>query len=229
MWKISHLICILMKSPLVKSLVLWKSSMILIVVSKAMKLSPSLDICLLRNFGMGGPNVNLSFQRQLISVFTENYETAIIKLGTCPLHKVNTAFGNTVARICKPFDVDQFAMGMHFFCDFAAVGEVIDVMAKHLKMASLQPRGISILGKKKALLDKSTPILMAFLVFVAKEFNAFIITLQALLQKFVNLQKSLNCKTSLFLLTCKSGFTESFGSTMSVHVVLTDFVILPQL
>ena len=98
---------------------------------------------------MGGPNVNLSFQRQIISVLTENYETAIIKLGTCPLHKVNTAFGNTVAQICKMFDVDQFAMGMHFFCDFAVVGEVSDVIAKHLKMASLQPRGISILGKKK--------------------------------------------------------------------------------
>lgn len=75
----------------------------------------SLDVCLLMNLGMDGPTVNLSFQRQLISMLADDYETLIVNLGTCPLHKVNTAIGNVIAQIGKLFDADQFAIDVHFF------------------------------------------------------------------------------------------------------------------
>ena len=71
-------------------------------------------------------------------MLAENYETAIINLGTCSLHKVNSAFGNAVAQICKLFGVDQFAIDVYIFFkhsvgrgDFPAVGEVTDAIAKY--------------------------------------------------------------------------------------------------
>ena len=133
MWKISHFISILIKPPLAN----WKRRQYgayrmyskpknnKIITShcpaadvlqhfQTFVFKLSLDVCLLTNLWMNGSNVNLSFQRKLISVLVENFETEIITIETCPFYKVNTAFGNAVAQIHKLIDVDQFAIGMHF-------------------------------------------------------------------------------------------------------------------
>lgn len=133
MWKISHFISILIKPPLAN----WKRRQYgayhmyckpknnKIITShcpaadvlqhfQTFVFKLSLDVCLLINLWMNGSNVNLSFQRKLISVLVENFETEIITIETCPFYKVNTAFGNAVAQIHKLIDVDQFAIGVHF-------------------------------------------------------------------------------------------------------------------
>lgn len=100
----------------------------------------SLDLNYLMNLGMDGPYVNLSFQRKLVAMLERNDGTLIIDIGSCPLHKVNTAFSNAIAAISKHFDVDQFAIDLHFFFkysagrreDYATVGEVTDLIAQNL-------------------------------------------------------------------------------------------------
>ena len=133
MWKISHFVSIFIKPPLAN----WKSKQYgaycmyckpknneiitshcptadVIQHFQTFVFKVSLDVCLLINLWMDGPNVNLSFQRKLISMLVENFETVIIDIGTCPFHKVNTDFGNAVAQIHKLIDEDQFAIGVHF-------------------------------------------------------------------------------------------------------------------
>lgn len=80
-----------------------------------------LDIKYMLHLGMDGPNVNKKFQRLLL----ENIEnTTFLDIGTCPLHIVHNAFRKGVSSL--QFNVDQFALDIHFFLNCLQVaGQII--------------------------------------------------------------------------------------------------------
>ena len=55
---------------------------------------------------MDGPNVNLSFEKKLLTKLEEDMGTTFLKLGTCSLHPVHTAFRKGITK--TPFDYDKF-------------------------------------------------------------------------------------------------------------------------
>ena len=68
-----------------------------------------LDLTLMLSLGMDGPNVNLSFQNQLLK------ELTIVTLGTCPLHRGSTGFGKAILSIkASVVDLDEMATDLHF-------------------------------------------------------------------------------------------------------------------
>ena len=73
------------------------------------------------NLGMDRPNFNLSFKGQLISM-----------LGTCALQKLNLVLGDAVAEIHKLFDVDQFALNLHFSLNILLVGDMLLLFGRPL-------------------------------------------------------------------------------------------------
>ena len=79
-----------------------------------------LDIKYMLHLGMDGPNVNKKFQRLLL----ENIEnTTFLDIGTCPLRIVHNAFKKGVSSL--QFNVDQFALDIHFFFNCLQVAEQI--------------------------------------------------------------------------------------------------------
>jgi hypothetical protein len=90
------------------------------------------------SLGMDGPNVNLLFQTNLLK------EVKIVKMGSCPLHTVNTGFGKAVLALKTTVaDFDQVAIDFHFFFKHSAArreqfvkceeltGEVVKMMERH--------------------------------------------------------------------------------------------------
>lgn len=98
-----------------------------------------LDSSFLLHLGMDGPNVNLSFQRKLIDNLTSEHGTSILKLGSCSLHPVHTAYRKGIAKI--PFDVDSFFHDLHFFFklsstrreDYASMADITGITSEFAK------------------------------------------------------------------------------------------------
>ena len=73
----------------------------------------SLDCKFLLHIGMDGPNVNLSFEQKLMLQLEELYGTSMLKLGSCSLHPVHTAFRKGILELS--FNLDSFFHDIHFF------------------------------------------------------------------------------------------------------------------
>ena len=62
---------------------------------------------------MDGPNVNKKFECELATALNERSNTAFLKLGSCSLHKVHTAYRKGIKEL--KFDLDQFFYDVHYF------------------------------------------------------------------------------------------------------------------
>ena len=94
-----------------------------------------IDSKFLLHFGMDGPNVNLSFEDKLTQKLSE-VDTSFLKLGSCPLHPVHSAFQKEIKQLFQrqfpsetsnsegsgelpkkkgTFDLDDFFTDIHSF------------------------------------------------------------------------------------------------------------------
>jgi hypothetical protein len=71
---------------------------------------------LLLHLGMDGPNVNLAFERQLEAHMLENSNATFLRLGSCSLHPVHSAFKYGLKELDFPFD--SFFHDLSFFFHF---------------------------------------------------------------------------------------------------------------
>ena len=101
----------------------------------------NLNVKMLLNLGMDGPNVNLAFKELLKKNLSESYQSTFIDIGTCALHIANNAFGKLVTILNSIVELDQMAIDFHFFFkysagrreDFAQVSEITGVISQHLE------------------------------------------------------------------------------------------------
>ena len=75
----------------------------------------SIDTNLMMGIGMDGPNVNKKFEADLIKKLDSEKGNSIMKIGSCPLHTVNNAFGEGIKTIKAVMDIEQFLIDLHFF------------------------------------------------------------------------------------------------------------------
>ena len=68
----------------------------------------------LLQLGMDGPNVNLSFESELLKQLQSMFGTTFLKIGSCPLHKLHNCFKKGVNSI-EDLDVEQFVKDLHSF------------------------------------------------------------------------------------------------------------------
>ena len=95
-----------------------------------------LDVNYMLHLGMDGPNVNKKFQRLLLESDGLG-KTTFLDIGTCALHIVHNAFRKGVSSL--KFDVDQFALDIHFFfklsaarrADYQKISEITDIVAEY--------------------------------------------------------------------------------------------------
>ena len=88
---------------------------------------------------MDGPHVNKCFQEKLLGDLEKELDTSFLKLGTCSLHPVHTAFRRGIQRLS--FDLDQFFNDIHFFFklssarreDYASLISVTNVVVEYAK------------------------------------------------------------------------------------------------
>lgn len=76
------------------------------------------DIQFLLHIGMDGPNVNLAFQRILEKELQDLHGKQILKIGTCSLHPVHTAFTKGLKEL--NFDFNRLACDLHFFFKYSS-------------------------------------------------------------------------------------------------------------
>ena len=104
----------------------------------------------LLHFGMDGPNVNLAFENKMSTLLSQS-NTGFLKLGSCSLHPVHTAFANgikklfvcyiTVGEKTTKFDLDDFFQDLHFFFkksaarreDYKSLEKLTGVIAEYMK------------------------------------------------------------------------------------------------
>ncbi len=68
----------------------------------------------LLHIGMDGPNVNLKFQRNILTaVSNAENPSEILEIGTCTLHPVSTAFKKGLQKLS--FSFDSFFNNVSFF------------------------------------------------------------------------------------------------------------------
>ena len=82
----------------------------------------NLDVKLLLNLGMDGPDVNVTFPNLLIKQLKDKYYKTFNDLGTCSLHSVNNGFSKLVKELDDIVELDQMAIDFHFFCKYSAGG-----------------------------------------------------------------------------------------------------------
>ena len=58
-----------------------------------------LDSNFLLQLAMDGPNVNTCFQEKLLKDLEEELDKSVLKLGTCSLHPVHTAFRKGINKL----------------------------------------------------------------------------------------------------------------------------------
>eukprot|EP00111_Clytia_hemisphaerica_P012166 TCONS_00035734-protein len=95
----------------------------------------NLNVNMLLNLGLDGPNVNLAFMELLKKSIT------FIDIGTCALHVCNNAFGRLVKELNCIVELDQMAIDFHFFFkysagrreDYSKVTELTGVLTQHLE------------------------------------------------------------------------------------------------
>ena len=95
-----------------------------------------LDVKYMVHLRMDGPNVNKTFQSLLLTSDSLG-KTSFLDIGTCTLHIVHNAFRNGVSSL--KFDVDQFALDIHFFfklsagrrADYDKISDITDVVAQY--------------------------------------------------------------------------------------------------
>ena len=84
-----------------------------------------LDITVMSHLGLDGPNVNLKFQRFLLqSSLPAEAQTSFLDIGSCPMHIVHNASRKGVLQL--NFNVDQFALDIHFFFKLSAARRADD-------------------------------------------------------------------------------------------------------
>ena len=136
----------------------------------------NLDSSLLLHLGMDGPNVNLSFERKLIDSLESEVRTSILKLGSCSLHPVHTAYRKGIAKIS--FDVDPFFHDLHFFFkyssgrreDYVSMAEITGITAEFAKKHT-ETRWLSMKYTCVRLLEQWDKVCEYFLTFLPKEKN----------------------------------------------------------
>ena len=90
----------------------------------------------LLQLSMDEPNMNLSFESELLKQLQSTFGTTFLKIGSCPLFKVHNYFRKGVKSI-EELDVEQFVTDLHSFLkyssarreDYSALSEVTDVTA----------------------------------------------------------------------------------------------------
>ena len=81
-----------------------------------------LDSSFVFHLGMDGPKVNLSFQEKLIDNLKGETGTNILKLGSCSLHPVHTAFEKGI--LVLPLDFDSLFHDLRFFFKYSSARRV---------------------------------------------------------------------------------------------------------
>ena len=67
----------------------------------------------LLHLGMDRPSVNEKFECELATTLNERSKTAVLKLGSCLLHKVHTGYCKGIKAL--KFDLNQFFYDIHYF------------------------------------------------------------------------------------------------------------------
>ena len=80
---------------------------------------------------MDGPNVNKKFECELATALNEHSNTAFLKLKSCLLHKVHTAYRKGIKEL--KFDLDQFFYDVHYFFNFPAYERRLQASGKYNK------------------------------------------------------------------------------------------------
>ena len=78
----------------------------------------NLDSYFLLYLGMDGPNVSLSFEVKLIYNLKGETSRHILKLGSCSLHPVHTAFRKRI--LVLPLDFDSLFPDLPFFSKYSS-------------------------------------------------------------------------------------------------------------
>ena len=99
-----------------------------------------IDTNLMMGIGMDGPNVNKQFEADLIKKLDSEKGNSIMKIGSCPLHIVNNAFGEGMKTIKAVMDIEQFLIDLLFFFKLSSAGredykeleEMTDVTAEFM-------------------------------------------------------------------------------------------------
>ena len=73
----------------------------------------NLDVKLLLNLGMDGPDVNVAFPNLLIKQLKDKYYKTFNDLGTCSLHSVNNGFSKLVKELDDIVELDQMGNDFH--------------------------------------------------------------------------------------------------------------------
>ena len=71
-----------------------------------------LNVRILLNIGMDGPNVNIRFERNLLESLEKNESTTFICIAPCSLHIANNGFGEGMATLREVVNLDQFAIDL---------------------------------------------------------------------------------------------------------------------
>ena len=98
----------------------------------------NLEESFLLHVGMDRPNVNLKFEKELV-VLKSVHDTGILRLGTCSLHPVHSAFKTGLEKLNFPFAT--FFNDLHFFFklssarreDYKDISEVTGITAEFVK------------------------------------------------------------------------------------------------
>ena len=73
----------------------------------------NVDSQYLLHLGMDGPNVNLAFQKKLLTELGQLNGKTFLNLGACSLHPAHTAFRKGIKQLSV--DLDAFFIDIHFF------------------------------------------------------------------------------------------------------------------
>lgn len=117
------------------------------------------DVKYLLHLGMDGPNVNLAFQKDLISILKNEYNKKIVDIGTCSLHPVHTAYGKGLKTLS--IDVEKFTQELHFFFkyssarreDFGLASDVTNVKTANM-LRHVSSRWLSIRQVLKRIIEQ---------------------------------------------------------------------------
>ena len=164
----------------------------------------------LLHFGMDGPKVNLSFENKMSALLEQSNDT-FLKLGSCSLHPVHTAFANGIKALFQgeviiedkdgnkkesTFDLDDFFQDLHFFFklssarreDYASLADITTITAEYTKRHA-ETRWVSMKYVALRVLEQWANLTEYFLKFVPRQKN--------FKKEIKNTQRYIRIKTAL--------------------------------
>ena len=85
----------------------------------------------LLHLGMDRPSVNEKFECELATTLNERSKTAVLKLGSCLLHKVHTGYCKGINAL--KFDLNQFFYDILFFKTFQCMQRRLQASGRYSK------------------------------------------------------------------------------------------------